>query len=132
MPTDHLIAALEQAIAGLLVMSETDAPLVPFLWPAPLPFTPAALLAAALLPAATPVEEISLERFFAPRVTLRAAMEVEEQATVARFQALHRLLTERLTDIRVYRLGSIAIPVWIVGTTPAGRVAGLTTLVVET
>ena len=38
---------LEKLVDGLYVMSETDAPLIPFVWPAPLTFSPAALVAAA-------------------------------------------------------------------------------------
>jgi hypothetical protein len=128
----NLIAELERAVDGLLVTSETDAPLHPFLWPKPLPFTPQAVLAAAGMSAETPIEEVSLERFFAPRVVERTGMSVTEKAMVARFRALQRLLTERLTDIHVYRIGRIEIQVWIVGQTWEGQVAGLTTLVVET
>jgi hypothetical protein len=127
-----LIAELERAVDGLLVMSETDAPLHPFLWPQPLPFTPEAVLTAAGLPPETSVEEIRLERFFAPRITERAGMDAADKATIARFRALQRLLTERLRDVRVYRIGRIDIQVWIVGQTEEGRIAGLTTLVVET
>jgi hypothetical protein len=128
----HLIAELEQAVQGLLVPSETDAPLCAFLWPQPLPFSPQTLLAAAGLPASTPVEESSPQRFFAPRVTEQEGMDAAERATAARFRALQRLLKERLKDLRVYRVGQVEIQIWIVGRTPSGRVAGLTTLVVET
>jgi hypothetical protein len=128
----NLIAELERAVHDLLVMSETDAPIYPFLWPQPLPFTPEAVLAVAGLPPETRVEELSLERFFAPRVVEREGMDAADKATVARFHALQRLLTEHLTDIHVYRVGRIEIQVWIVGTTREGQVAGVTTQVVET
>lgn len=130
--TTALLVELEHAVDGLVVLSETDAPLQVFLWPQPLVFAPQTLLVAAGLPPETPVETVSLERFFAPRVTAWSDGDATERATVARFQALQQLLSAQLTDIRIYRLGDIAIQVWIVGTTAEGRVAGLTTLVVET
>jgi hypothetical protein len=127
-----LLTELAQAIDGLLVLSETDAPLRLFVWPEPLPFTPAAILAAQNLPAETVVEQRELAAFFASRARLRAGQTSEEQASAVRFQQLQSLLEKHLTELHVLRIGTIEITVWIAGKTADGRIVGLTTLLAET
>jgi hypothetical protein len=55
-----------------------------------------------------------------------------EQQTAKKFQNLVETLKSHLTDIKVYRLGTTTIDVYIVGKTPSGDLAGLSTKVVET
>ncbi len=126
------ITALIQATQGLLVTSETDAPLELFVWPLGVPWTIERTLAALALPSSTPVEEISLACFFAPRIALHAGQPQEEVEQAQAFQRLYTLLTQQLTNLQVMRIGEIEIFVWIVGATSAGRILGLTTLLVET
>ncbi len=56
----------------------------------------------------------------------------QERAIARRFQALLRLLKENLDDLKVYRVGTINIAVYIVGRTVTGNWVGLSTRVVET
>lgn len=49
-----------------------------------------------------------------------------------KFQTLVTKLKDNLTDIKVYRLGTIDIDVYIVGKTPSGDLAGIFTKVIET
>ena len=51
----------------------------------------------------------------------------EERETVQRFQNLVGVLKQNLSQLRVYRVGSIEIDVYIVGVTPGGGLAGLST-----
>ena len=55
-----------------------------------------------------------------------------ELASARHFQALARALEENLSDIEVYKIGEINMPVYVLGRSPAGRWLGLSTRVVET
>ncbi|HEU5089738.1 MAG TPA: nuclease A inhibitor family protein, partial [Roseiflexaceae bacterium] len=121
---EELLHKLSQATNGLLVQSETDAPLSLFVWPEPLPFTPAALLAARSLPADTAVEVCDLARFFGSRTRIRPEQTDDERATALRFQELQTLLETHLTNIQVVRVGTIEITVWIAGQTCDKRIVG--------
>jgi hypothetical protein len=104
-----LLMELAQAIDGLLVQGETDAPLSLFSWPAPLLFTPQALLAAQGLAAEIPIERRDLAAFFGPRTRMRAEQPEEERANAQRFQRLRTVLETHLTDLHVLRVGTIEI-----------------------
>jgi hypothetical protein len=51
---------------------------------------------------------------------------------VTRFRKLVRLLRQNLSDLAVYKLGSVEMPTFIVGRLANGTIAGLRTTVVET
>lgn len=131
-PPDDPIAALAAAAAGLMVPSEQDAPLTPFVLPGRGPLTPARLLAALGLPPGTPVETRSLDSFFAPLTRMRPAQDAAERAQTARFATLAEQLVARLTDPAVFRVGNVEVTVLLLGRLPDGRVGGLRTLLVET
>ena len=125
-------AALERLADGLLLISETDAPLVPFVWPQPLPWSPGALLAAAGQPADTPLDVVAAADFFARLGATRPGQTPEERALARRFRRLAAWLESHLADVQVYRVGAIAIETTIAGRHPQGRIVGLTTRQVET
>jgi hypothetical protein len=125
-------ATLERLADGLLLISETDAPLVPFVWPQPLPWSPGALLAAAGQPADTPLEVVAAGDFFARLSATRPGQTPEERASARRFGRLAAWLESHLADVQVYRVGAIAIDTTIAGRHPQGRIVGLTTRQVET
>jgi Nuclease A inhibitor-like protein len=51
---------------------------------------------------------------------------------VRQYQGLVKLLQESLEGVLVYRLGTVEIDIYIVGKTPDGNWAGLSTKAVET
>ena len=128
----ELTVRLEQAINGLLFPSETDAPLHVFVWRATVPFSAHALLDHAGYDPATPLQTTDLRRFFRPVTTPRAWYGDEEQKRMRRFRALRDLLEAELSDITVYKVGTGAIDVYLVGRAADGTSCGLTTHVVET
>ncbi len=130
--TTDLITRLEQAIDGLLFPSESDAPLEVFVWRDAAPFSPQALLAYAGYDKTTPVRTTALDRFFRPVTTSRAWYGEEERERMRRFRALRDLLKTELSDIKVYKIGTVAIDVYVVGRDASGTYCGLTTKVVET
>ena len=127
-----LIARLEEASAGLLYPSESDAPLHVFVWQDAAPFSAQRLLASTGYDRTTPIHTTDLDRFFHPVTTPQTWHGEEEQELVRRFTALRDLLKATLSDIRVYKLGAVAIDVYIVGRATNGTYCGLTTHVVET
>jgi len=113
-----ITADLTAAIDGLWFMSETDAPFTVIHWPtAPWPLSPEQLRTLAVYPEHAPVEVLSLADFW---------------GTGGEYQALHQTLTRHLTDLRVYRIGTIEIGLYILGLSPEREVFGVATQAVET
>ena len=129
---NNLIVRLEQAVDGLLFPSESDAPLHVFVWDDPVPFSPQALLATTGYDSTTPIKAIDLNRFFRPVITKREWHGDEEQERTRRFRELRDLLNAELDDIKVYKIGTAAVDVYVVGRAGDGNYYGLTTTVVET
>jgi hypothetical protein len=127
-----LIIRLEQAIDGLLFPSESDAPLHVFVWRDAAPFSSEALLAYEGYDKTTPIQTTDLESFFHPVTTPQAWYGEEEQERMRRFTALLDLLKAELSDIKVYKVGTVAIDVYVVGRDANGNYLGLTTKVIET
>jgi hypothetical protein len=131
--TTHILDHLAELSSGLLFMSESDYPLDVLSWPREKgPLSPERVLRITGHPRDTPIEETTLDGFFRPAVTERDGQTDEERATIDRFHALVGAIKEDLTDIHVYRVGTIAIDVYIVGHAPDGTLAGLSTRVIET
>jgi hypothetical protein len=127
-----LIPRLEQAVDGLLFPSESDAPLRLFVWHDAIPFSLEALRAHAGYAETTPIQTTDLDSFFRPVTTPQAWYGEAEQERLQRFTALLALLKAELSDITVYKVGTVAIDVYVVGRTPSGRYLGVTTKVIET
>jgi histidine triad (HIT) family protein len=120
---DPVLDALTQASKGLLLPSETEAPLEPFAWPDCGALTAKRVQELSGTPTATAVDETTLD-------DLLRTVPSEGRA---RFQTLARTLEAQLAGIKVYKFGDQAEKmVYIVGKTPDGRWAGLKTMVVET
>lgn len=126
------LAPISKAAEGLLFSSESDYPLEPFSWTDPTPFSPDALYKLTTLPQATAVTKEALNTFFAPMLHVDANGSADAHARVARFRSLIRVLRQNLKDLAVYKLGSVEMPVFIVGRLPDGTIGGLRTTVVET
>ena len=125
---------LQKASDGLVFISESDYPFEVFLWEASgsLVNTPETVLHHTGHPIDTPVEVVDIDSFFAMSTAEQDWYEQGEQQTAKKFQNLVETLKSHLTDIKVYRLGTTTIDVYIVGKTPSGDLAGLSTKVVET
>jgi nuclease A inhibitor-like protein len=133
-PAPPLLATLGKATFGLLFPSESDAPLTPYTFAGPKGAepTPASLLAAEHLPSDTPVETITVADLFDPFAEAGDDATDEDKAEAARYRDLVDLLSEKLTDLRVYRVGKVDIDVYILGKDASGAWLGLKTHVVET
>jgi len=121
-----------KAADGLLFSSEADYPLEPFVWTDSVPFSPDALYKLTTLPPSTPITKEEINDFFAPMLHLPPDATVEARNRVKRFRSLVRLLRRNLSDLAVYKLGTVEMPTFIVGRLANGTSAGLRTTVVET
>ena len=83
-------------------------------------------------PSETPVELRSLEKFFARHTTTSDPYDSEAQRIRPRYEELVRLLSRRLRDVTVYRVGKIEIDCYIAGLDAYGNLAGLKTVAIET
>lgn len=112
---EEIIEALKRQTEGLLFMSESDYPFEIIYWKG-LPEISAQYLSSLTGQGEdTPVEIVSVDAFF--RNTM--------------FE-LVRTLKDNLDELKVYRVGKINIPVYIVGRSRAGNWLGISTRVVET
>lgn len=124
---DDTAATIQKAAAGLLYPSESDAPFDLVRWDAgkgdPSPATVGSLGGKGKRKA-RPVEQVSIEEFFAA---------LAETDDAARFRTLEQTLKKSLTDLRVYRVGGSAkVDIYVLGRAASGEWLGLHTTSVET
>jgi Nuclease A inhibitor-like protein len=129
-----LIDILKQASDGLLFMSESEYPFEVFVWQSEnqQDINSEFILKKTEHSLNTPIAFVNLESFFELATTEQDWHGIEEKETVKKFQFLVKTLKENLTDIKVARLGTIEIDVYIVGKTPDNKFAGLVTKAIET
>jgi len=130
--TNSIATQLQQASEGLLFGSETDAPFEVIHSPAQGELTPTKLLQLTEHSPDALVEIVSVDEFFDVANAEEDWHDEEERETANRFQNLVNILKQNLSQLQVYRVGSIDIDVYIVGMIPGGELAGLSTKLVET
>ncbi len=131
-PTSSLAKQLDSATRGLLFLSETDAPLVPFVNP---PRPGSLAVAARRITGRTTRDrfhEVAFEDFFRPLTESHEWDGAEERTAIRRFKRLEKLLSEELTDIHVFKIGSVEIDVIVIGRSRPGEIAGFHTRALET
>jgi hypothetical protein len=79
-----------------------------------------------------PIKVVSVDDFFAIATQEEDWHDQDERETVQQFQDLVSVLKQNLWQLQVFRVGNINIDAYIVGTTPSGEWAGLSTKLVET
>lgn len=125
-------ARLEAAAAGLLFLSESEAPLeyVEAALP-PGAATPAGRVAQAFGERSAPSRESSVAAFFAGHIQDVDPADAVQQSLVPRFQSLVAAIEEELREPGVYCFGEVEKRCYVVGV--AGEVfAGVRTTVYET
>jgi hypothetical protein len=130
--TESIATQLKQASEGLFFLSETDAPFEVISWQTQEELTPAKLLQLTNHPPDAPVELRTVDEFFTIATQEEDWHDQEERETVQRFHNLVSVLKQNLSQLQVYRVGSVEIDAYIVGVTDGGGWAGLSTKLVET
>lgn len=125
---------LETAAEGLLMPSESDYPFEFIEWKHAdvADLTEKQVLEYTRKSDGTPVEKQTLKKFFKNVTEIKDWYGDEEKATAERFATLSETINGQLKNVRVYRVGETEIDVFIIGKTPEGNWAGLTTKVIET
>lgn len=129
---EQILSELARAASGLLYMSESDYPFEPIRLEGTDEPNPERLRELAGMGADARVETRGLEEFFGG---VAAELPPGGGAGVARpasFENLVRTIKEHLTDVKVYKVGEVNIPVLILGRSGSGSWLGLSTRVVET
>ena len=121
---------LTQASQGLLMPSESEYPFEVFVWEN-VELTPQKILELTNYPPATSIEQVELDYFFRNVATEKDWHDKIQKENVTKFQNLVQVVKDNLAELRVYRIGTIEVNVYIVGKTNDG-VAGLATKVIET
>jgi hypothetical protein len=127
------VDSLKAIVAGLTWMSESDYPFEVL----QLPDRATLLPIGELLPLTghdsdTLVEEISLQNFFSPAIQPQDWHEEADKQRMRHFQTLLQWIEQHLSDVKVYRVGTIAIDVYIIGKIESGAWISLSTRVIET
>jgi hypothetical protein len=132
--TNEIIAKLKQAADNLLMTSESEYPFEVFYWTGESQesLTNQKLLQLTRHPQETSIETVELDDFFRNCAQEKEWHDETQKENVHKFQLLVKTLKENLTNIQVYRLGTINLDVYIVGATLSGDLAGISTKLVET
>jgi hypothetical protein len=129
---EEIIEELKRMTDGLLFMSESDYPFEIVYREGRTEMSPEYLRELSGQPADSPVEAQSVDDLFRAAVSEPDWKGPAELAVAKRYQALLRLLKENLGELKVYRVGKINIPVYIIGRSKTGNWLGISTRVVET
>jgi hypothetical protein len=129
---EQIVKELKQASGQLLMMSESDYPFDVVRWEQTAEVNPEALRRIAGQSAGASVASESIEEFFRAAMTEYEGQGEEARRMAENFRKLVQALKTNLQDVRVYKVGEINIPVYIVGRAPSGHWLGLSTRVVET
>ena len=133
--SDGLLADLKTASENLIYISETDAPFEPFVWKTEQPITEIRaedVLKFARQKADAKVAEKNLDEFFQHPTETQDWFGDEEKAQVEKFLKLKELLSTKLKNTKVFKIGDVQIDVYIVGIDRQGNLAGVKTKAVET
>jgi len=130
----EIVLRLYQSSQDLLWTSESDYPFVVFFWELEeeIELSIPTFLELIKKPPDTSIKSLIFESFFERAVTPKDWHDEEKKEEVKRYQHLVAVLEECLRDLRVYKVGEVTVDVYIVGTTPAGDLAGLSTVAIET
>ena len=117
---------------GLIYVSETDAPVVPFAASAATEITREAILHESGRDANDPVELTGFDDLFARLTAIKDWFGEREMKRAQKYLELKELLERSLTELKVLRIGAIRISIFVVGRDKNGCVMGVTTTAVET
>jgi hypothetical protein len=129
---DEVIEELKRATEGLLFMSESDYPFETICWKDLTEPSPTFLRNQAGLSDDAPFETISLDDFFQVAASDADWRSTESRQAAVKYRNLIALLRENLDNVKVYKLGRVNMPVYIVGQGKTGNWLGISTRVVET
>ncbi|QIR36057.1 nuclease [Tolypothrix sp. PCC 7910] len=131
---EEITEKLKQVSNNLLMVSESEYPFEVFFWSGKSKesLTNQKLLQLTGHPQDTAIEIVDLDYFFRNFSQEQEWHDEIQKQNVQKFQSLIKTLKDNLTDIKLYRLGTVNIDVYIVGQTLSQELAGISTKLVET
>ena len=136
---DPLLKRFADAADGLFITSETDSPLTPFRWSvffaekSATEDTKEAVRHFKNLPTDTPLEAVTLQKFFQTQIEPDEGDDDEIAGEKRRLAQLRDLLAKELQDAAVYRAGKVNITAYVLGRVPGTNdAAGVSADLVET
>lgn len=132
MPNDLLIEKIGKAVEGLYYISETDAEILPFSGEKAEEISKEKILAQTKNSENSNVEERDFAHFFERLTKNQDWFGDEEIKNAQRFTELKNLLEENLRDIKVFKIGSIQLDIYVVGLDKENNLRGIKTKAVET
>lgn len=130
-PERKFVRQLEIAIADLWWLSESEYPFQVIYWQ-DLANCDLKVRLQRQYPPETKIATQEFSSFFAAATREETWHNQEEQTEVKRYQALVNLLTENLTELKVYLVGEVEIDAYILGKMDRKAIAGLMTNIVAT
>ena len=127
-----LFHEIEQACEGLIYISETDSPFIPFAGQLTDTVTADVILQQTGIAGEGPVEEREFAEFFDRLTVIKDWYGEPEKARAKKFVELRMLLEENLRELKVFRIGRIQLDIFAVGINKDGFLMGVTTKAVET
>ena len=122
----QLTRTIENLTKGLVYVSETDAPFEVFIVVGTEEFY------GGLEKEDRPVEEISVDKFFARLVKNQDWHGDKEKEMARKFLKLKDFLDSNLNNLRVFRIGRVQIEIYVVGLDEDSRLVGIKTKATET
>jgi len=117
----------------LLYPSESDEPFAVFEWKtANESLTEERLLELAGEPKDSPVKSVPLDMFFADLTKEQDWHADDEKTAVEQYRNLLSVLKDRLSDVKVFRVGEVEVAIYVVGQAKDGGWVGVKTTAVET
>lgn len=129
---NSLTGKIENQVKGLCFVSETDAEILPFDGIRAESVTKDALLAQIKFSENPAVEEINFEDFFSRLTKIEEWFSDEENQNARKFADLKNLLQSELKDLKVFKVGTIEIDIYVVGLDSQNLLKGIKTKAVET
>lgn len=129
---EQIMDEIGRAARGLFRMSEADYAVEPFRLAGAEGPTDSTLRRVAGASADAAVTAASAAEFFRPEAFVEEAGDAVGLASAERISGLARALLDNLSDVTVYRVGEINIPVYVLGRSAGGSWLGVSTRVVET
>lgn len=127
---ETLAERLKKASKEILYISETDAEILPFVGEKAEAVNAETVLKQTRTDA--PVEERDFEEFFKRLTSLQEWFGDEEIENANRFAKLKEILQKNLKDIKVFKIGTVEINIYIVGLDQQNILTGVQTKAVET
>lgn len=130
--SSDLDAQIREICTPLIYISEADSSVEMFRWSTHKNFNGETIIHEARLEQNAQIEEVAFDDFFLKLTKEKDWFGESDRARAAGFLKLQKLLSENLTDLKVFRIGRVRIEIFVVGLDKSGETVGVRMSAVET